>query len=197
MKKAPLIISAVSLVGVIVLFVLVLSGKAGSKGSAENGDESVVTDLKVAYVNTDSVLVNYQMALAMNQEFMKKQQEFNQEFGRKRTDFEKQAVAFQQKVQSGGFLTQDRAVKEQQRLVGQEEEIKRMDYELSNKLAEMEAAINKQLVDSIVNYIKIYNKEHKYHYILSNSGNIIVGDQKFNITKDIVEGLNSRYYATK
>lgn len=194
MKKLPLILSIISIVGVIVLAVVLLTSKPKS---SPKEDGSTTTELKIAYVNTDSVLVNYQLALELNQEFIKKQQEYNNEFARKRTDFEKKATAFQEKVRSGGFLTQERAVKEQEKLLGQEEEIKQLDYDLSNKLSEMEAAINKQLVDSIVSYIKLYNEEHNYSYIFSNSGNIIIGDQQFNISKDILDGLNARYYATK
>lgn len=194
MKKLPLILSIISFVGLMAVAVILLTRKPESN---TKNDNSIPTELKIAYVNTDSVLVNYQLALELNQEFIKKQQEYNTDFGKKRSDFEKKAVAFQEKVRSGGFLTQERAVKEQEKLMGQEEEIKRLDYELSNKLSEMEAAINKQLVDSIVNYIKIYNEEHNYTYILSNSGNIIVGDQHFNISKDILEGLNARYYSKK
>jgi Skp family chaperone for outer membrane proteins len=45
--------------------------------------------------------------------------------------------------------------------------------------------------------VKEYNQKHGYTYIFSNSGNIIVGAQQFNITKDILDGLNSRYAASK
>jgi Skp family chaperone for outer membrane proteins len=57
----------------------------------------------------------------------------------------------------------------------------------------MEREINVQIIDSIVGYVKEYNKKHNYDYIFSNNGNIIVGAQQYNITKDIVEALNNRY----
>lgn len=198
MKKLPLILSIVSLIGVLVLFVLNFIVKADEVESTSNSTVQVNNgDLKIAYVLTDSVLVNYQLAIDLNADFMEKQQQYNVEFGKKRTELEQQAVAFQEKVQRGGFLTEDRAIKERDRILGEEQEMKRMDYELSNKLSEMEQKINVQLVDSIVNYVKEYNKLHNYTYIFSNSGSIIVGAQQFNISKDIVEGLNGRYEKAK
>ncbi|MDA3930041.1 MAG: OmpH family outer membrane protein [Prolixibacteraceae bacterium] len=198
MKKLPLILSIVSLIGVLVLFVLNFTVKADKVESNSNSTVQVNNgDLKIAYVLTDSVLVNYQLAIDLNADFMEKQQQYNAEFTKKRTALEQQAVAFQEKVQRGGFLTEDRAIKERDRILGEEQEMKRMDYELSNKLSEMEQKINVQLVDSIVNYVKEYNKQHNYTYIFSNSGSIIVGAQQFNISKDIVEGLNSRYKKAK
>lgn len=198
MKKLPLILSIVSLVGVVILLVLNLTGNKNNAGDSDSG--SVVLnsgDLKVAYILTDSVLLNYQMAHDLNADFVAKQQQYNNEFGKKRADLEKQASDFQEKLQRGGFLTEDRAIKERDRILGQQQEMQQMDYELSGKLAEMEQKINTQLVDSIVNYVKEYNKKHNYTYIFSNNGNIIVGAQQFNISKQIVDGLNARYEASK
>ncbi|HPR30712.1 MAG TPA: OmpH family outer membrane protein [Prolixibacteraceae bacterium] len=199
MKKLPLYLSILSLVGVVALFLLVLFfspvRKAGSEPDSKN--ESASSDLKVAFLQTDSVLVNYQLAIDLHADFMSKQQQYNTEFNAKRSDLEQKAIAFQEKVQRGGFLTEERAVRERDRLLAQEEEMKQLDYELSAKLAEMEAAINKQLTDSIVAYVREYNRKHGYTYIFSNNGNIIIGAPQCNISKAVLDGLNARYAASK
>jgi outer membrane protein len=199
MKKLPFILSVISLVGVIALTILYLINNSGT--SSENGNKSNSSssggDLKIAYILTDSVLVNYQLALDLHKDYVNQQQQFNADFGKKRQNYENQAVAFQEKIQRNGFLNEDRAMKERDRILGLEEEIKQMDYQLSTKLSQMEAAINQQLADSITNYVKIYNQKHNYTYILSNTGNIIVGDPKHNISKQILDGLNARYKASK
>jgi len=197
MKKLPLLLSVASLAGVIVLFVLNFTGSDKPVSVKSDSTPVAPSDLKVAYILTDSVLINYQLAIDLNAEFVEKQKQYNEEFGKKRANLEQQAAAFQEKLQRGGFLTEERAVKERDRILGEEQEMQRMDYELSNKLAEMEQKINIQLVDSIVSYVKEYNEAHNYTYIFSNNGNIIVGDQQFNISKNIVEGLNRRYEQSK
>jgi outer membrane protein len=199
MKKLSFILSVISLVGVIALAILFLTGNSGNSSENKNksDDSSSGSDIKIAFILTDSVLVNYQLAIDLHKDYMNQQQQFNSDFNKKRQNYEDQATAFQEKLQRGGFLTEDRAVKERDRILGLEEEIKRMDYELSTKLSQMEATINQQLADSITNYVRTYNKKHNYTYILSNTGNIIVGDQKHNISKEILDGLNARYMASK
>ena len=197
MKKLPLILSIIALAGVVVLFVLHFTGNNSETATSKSATVKSSTDLKIAYVLTDSVLVNYQLAIDLNNNFVEKQKQYNDDFARKRADLEMQAQAFQEKLQRGGFLTEDRAVKERDRILAQEQEIQQLNNELSSKLAEMEQKINIQLVDSIVSYVKIFNKKHNYNYIFSNSGNIIIGDQAHNISKDIVDGLNARYAKSK
>lgn len=196
MKKLPLILSVISLAGVLVIAILFffLNGKNGADSNSKSPGQG---DLKIAYILTDSVLVNYQLAIDLQKDFANQQQQFNSDFARKRQNYENQATAFQQKVQRGGFLSEDRAMKERDQILGLEQEIKQMDYELSNKLSQMEASINQRLADSISSYVKEYNKKFNYTYILSNSGNIIVGSQQYNISKPILDGLNARYSARK
>lgn len=199
MKKLPLIISTLALLGVIALFLIVLLGKntCSSNNAIEKSGKTELGNLSVAYILTDSILFNYQLAIDLNTEFVSKQAQFNSDFNKRRANLEKQAVAFQEKLQKGGFLTEERAVSERDRLLMEEQEIQKLDYDLSNKLGEMEQKINLQLIDSIVNYVKEYNKKYNYTYILSNNGNIIVGEQQFNISKDILDGLNARYAKLK
>jgi outer membrane protein len=199
MKKLPVILSVISLVGVLALSILYLVKISG--GSSDNGANSNASssggDLRIAYILTDSVLVNYQLAIDLQKDFQNQQQQFNADFARKRQNYEQQAVAFQEKMQRGSFLSEERAMKERDKIMGLEQEIKQLDYELSAKLSQMEASVNQRLADSITNYVKLYNKKHNYTYILSNSGNIIVGDPKCNISKDILNGLNTRYITSK
>jgi len=195
MKRLPFIASLISLVGVTTLFVSTLT--SCSPKSSDKSPASGSGEIKIAYILTDSVLVNYQMAIDLHQEFMSQQQQYNSDFGKKRESLERQAAAFQDKVQRGGFLNEERAMAERDRLLGQQEEMKRMDYELSSKLSQMEASINQRIADSITSYVKEYNKDHKYTFVLSNSGIIIDADQQYNISKEILDGLNARYKASK
>ena len=53
--------------------------------------------------------------------------------------------------------------------------------------------------DSINAFLKEYNKTHGYSLIFSNTGfdNLLYADSAFNITKEIVDGLNARYSPVK
>jgi len=166
------------------------SGKGGVNAGGEN------SELAIAYIKVDSLAVNYDFAQEMHDGFVKQQEAFTKEYGEKRNRFESQAAAFQEKVQRGGFLSQERAMQERDRLMGEEQQITKLDQELSTKLAQIQADNNKQLLDSIMNYLKIYNKNKKYNYIL-NAGEVLIGDETSNITKEVLVGLNARYSKAK
>ena len=56
-----------------------------------------------------------------------------------------------------------------------------------------------QFRDSINAFLKEYNKTHGYSLIFSNTGfdNLLYADSAFNITEEIVNGLNARYSPVK
>jgi outer membrane protein len=56
----------------------------------------------------------------------------------------------------------------------------------------MQGQINQQIIDSISSFLKSYNANKKFDIIL-NSASMLEGTPKFNITKDVADGLNKRY----
>lgn len=193
MKNTSLILNIVLLVAVVVIYVLhFTSGNSSKPENALVSGPAQLGDMKIAYVKVDSLIVNYDLAQALHDDFTKNQEAYTKEYAKRRTKFEEQAAAFQEKVQRGGFLTEQRAVQERDRLVNEEQEILKLDQELSTKLAEMQNANNQQLVDSLLNYLKEYNKNAKYAYIFNSSG-ILLGDDAHNITKEVLDDMNARY----
>ena len=132
----------------------------------------------------------------MHDGFTKQQESYTKEYGEKRSRFEAQAQTFQEKVQRGGFLTQETAMQERDRLMAEEQQITKLDQELSAKLSQIQADNNKQLLDSIMNYLKTFNKDKKYNYIF-NAAEVLIGDESHNITKEVLVGLNARYSKIK
>jgi outer membrane protein len=197
MKNASLILNIVLVVAVLVIYILHFNSKNSNETvTGDSGQPVSQSDLRIAYVKVDSLIVNYELAQELHDSFTKNQEAYTKEYAEKRTTFEKQATAFQEKVQRGGFLTQDRAIQERDRLMGQEQEIQRLDQELSTKLSEMQAKNNQQLIDSLMKYLEEYNADKKYSYIL-NAGDILIGDEAHNITKTVLETMNARYNENK
>lgn len=194
MKKTSLFVNAILALAIVVLYVLHFgSANKGNIGTSESKQPNKTGNgLKVAYLKMDSLLLNYELALDLHDEFTKKQAAYNNEFGEKRNEFEKQALAFKDKLQRGGFLTQERAIQERDRLAGQEKEIQKLDMELSGKLAEIQQQNNQQLFDSINNYLKVYNETQNYTYIV-NGSSVLIGEEGLNITGEVLKALNDRY----
>jgi len=193
MKGSSLIVSIILAVAVVVLFILHFADT--DRGTEAEGSE-IQSDtsgaIRIAYVKADSVILNYDLSQDLHDDFTKKQEAYTTEYGQKRQTFENEAAAFQEKVQRGGFLTEQRALQERDRLVGREQEIIQLDQDLSSKLAELQAANNQQILDSLMNYLNKYNADKKYDYIF-NAANILIGREADNITAEVLTALNQRY----
>lgn len=196
MKGTSLIVSIVLFVAVAVLYILHFTGGA-KNGSGSNSDNAVINrdGLRIAYVKADSIILNYKLAEDLHDDFTKKQEAYAGEYATRRKSFEKDAAAFQEKVQRGGFLSEQRAVQERDRLVGMEQEILKMDQELSAKLGEMQNTNSQQVLDSLLSALKQFNANKKYDYIL-NGSSVLVGGEGDNITAEVLKQMNSKYTAT-
>ena len=193
MKNTSLILNIVLVVAVIVIYVLHFTSQKPTEGSsAELQTAATAAGQKIAYIKVDSLIMNYDLAKDLHDTFTKNQDAYTKEYATKRSSFEKKAADFQEKVQNGGFLTQERAIQERDRLMNEQQEIQKLDQELSGKLNDLQSAHNEQLIDSLMNYLKVYNFDKKYNYIF-NGTDILIGDEAHNITKEVLDGMNARY----
>ncbi len=194
MKGSSLIVSIVLFVAVAVLYVLQFAGSCSVDEASDpnNGGNVERGGLKIAYIKADSIIMNYDLSQDLHDEFTKKQEAYTTEYGTKRQSFEKDAAAFQDKLQRGGFLTEQRAVQERDRLLGMEQEVQKMDKELSTKLADLQAKNSKLILDKLMEHLKELNAEKKYDYIF-NGSNILIGDEAANLTAEVLKALNEKY----
>ncbi len=191
MKKST-IFNIITALAIVVLYTLHFLNTNKNKTSQPIQSESPSKTLSIAYVKMDSMLFSYELAKKLNAEFSEKQEAYKKEYADKRIKFENEAAAFQEKLQHGGFLTEDHAKQEQERLLGVKQDIEKLDYDLTQKLSEMQSAINQQISDSIGSFLKGYNATKHYDFIF-NSATMLEGSPRFNITKEVLQGLNARY----
>lgn len=190
--KNSTIVSVVLGIAIAVLYLLHFTGGRSIIADKGQNSDGTVKSVSIAYVKMDSVLFTYELAKKLTANLQSNQESFKKEYSLKRIKFEKEAASFQEKVQRGGFLTDERAKLEQERLMGQQQEVERLDAELTQKLNEMQSQINQQIIDSISSFLKSYNADKKYDIIL-NSASMLEGTPKYNITKYVATGLNKRY----
>ena len=195
MKGTSLVVSAVLFVAVAVLYVLHFTGSSANEGTPINAAAGT-GGLKIAYIKADSVLLNYTLSQDLHDEFTKQQEAFTTEYGTKRQSFEKEAGAFQERLQRGGYATEERAVQERDRLLGKEQELQKLDQELSTKLAKIQQDNNNKILDNMMDYLERYNEKAGYDYIL-NGANVLIGPETTNITADVLKALNEEYDVAK
>lgn len=201
MKNLSLIINAVLAIAVIVLFVKVFS--TGTKGDkqlqvtrAENG---AVSHLPIAYINVDSLLLNYNFAKEANESLIKKQEDSRLNINTKARQLQTEMTEFQRKLENNAFLSRERAEQEQTRLMKKQQDLQELDGQLSQQLMQVQQKMSEQLRDTINAFLKHYNKDNKYEFILSNtsSDNILHAGEAYDITPEVTKLLNERFAAKK
>ena len=76
--------------------------------------------------------------------------------------------------------------------MGIEQEVTKLDQDLSAKLADLQATNNQQVLDSLMSCINDLNANKKYDYIF-NATNILIGKEADNITAEVLKIMNDRY----
>ena len=193
MKRLKHLASALAAVAVIVMFSQ-CAGQSNSQAPT-TGSAGTLTGMKVAYVEIDTLLSKYNFCIDLNEVMVKKSENVRLTLNQKAKDLDKQKEEFQTKYQNNAFLSQERAQQEYNRIAKLEQDLQ----ELSNKLQQELLSENEKnsllLRDSINSFLKEYNSIHGYSLIFSNTGfdNLLFADKSYDITAEIVEGLNARY----
>ncbi|MDR3219731.1 MAG: OmpH family outer membrane protein [Dysgonamonadaceae bacterium] len=200
MNRTNYIISGVLAVAILVLFFLLFSKKEGSSNpeSGVNAD-SIGYKLPIAYIRTDSLIKNYQFYLDMNESIMKKLENGRVAFNQRRTALEKQVQDYYQKAQANAYLTPERQQQEEARLNKQQNDLVEYQSRLQEELAIEQDRINKQVQDTILSALKVFNTPVKYQFIFGSIENstIFYAEDSYDITKEVVTFLNARYKPIK
>jgi outer membrane protein len=153
----------------------------------------------VAYIDTDSLLRQYQLAIFLQEQLLKKEEKSRTDFNEQAKKLQTQMNEFQRKVQNNGFLSRERAEQEQQNLMVKDQDLKNLNAKLSNELMVEQESLNRQLRDTLTSYLEEFNKDGRYKLILSNtmSDNVLYSAPGVNITQTVADALNSRYEASK
>ncbi len=206
MNKIQIIISSVFATCIVALFVLVFVFQFG--GKKNNTPELVQVDevLPIAVVNTDSILQHYTLAVESTEQLMTSYENSTvkldnqaRAFQKEYETFQRDVLDFQRKLEANAFLSRERAESEQKRLQNKEQQLlkKQQDLEalrqkLSNDFMEQQNVLNKQLADSVQQFLREYNADGHYHLIVNDAVvmNKVAG---YDITNEVIEGLNARY----
>ncbi|SFF09891.1 OmpH family outer membrane protein [Thermophagus xiamenensis] len=200
MKNISIVLNAILLIAVATLFFIVLSDDKKSSQDA-NIDGSGVQDgaFPIAYINTDSLLISYEYAQFLNEELLKQEESSRADFNERARIFQDDMRAFQRKIQNNAFLSLERAQKEEQRLREQEQKLKELNNKLSAELMEKQNKMNRELRDTITNFLQEYAQAKSLKLVLSNTlgDNILYAEKVLDITDEVVSILNERYQKSK
>ena len=161
--------------------------KANASAKAAAGD------MKIAYVEVDSIMSQYKFCKEYSLILQKKGQNIQNTLAQKQQALQAAAANFQQKVQQNAY-TREQAEGVNASLQKQSNDLQMLNQRLSAEFQNETDQFNKALRDSIQHYLASYNKDKKYSIIFSKQGdNLLYADKAYDITNEIVAGLNKAY----
>lgn len=198
MKHINTIVNVVLAVGLIVLYILHFTGpcKVSSAVKIVGSDSTSLSgQLPIAYINVDSLLLNYNYSKDLNEVLIRKRENAQATLTEKARKLDAEMKEFQRKRENNAFLSEQSFKSQQQALLKKQQDLQLLEESLTQQLGKEQQKMNEQLRDSIYKFLQEYNKDKKYQMILSNTmnDNIMVADNAYNITNEVVEMLNSKY----
>jgi outer membrane protein len=194
MKKLSLIVCS----GLLAIGTLSCN-KADNKGTASASTTTSKTEVekKTVYVNTDSLLANYQFYKDAQKEFENKGYRLQVDLGQRERSLQGELQAIQQRAQT---MTQAELQGADMMLKKKGAELQQYSQQRQSALAEEQAKKMQELYKNIREYVKKHNAENNFEFVLGYTtagGGILYADESADRTKQIVEGLNKEYAETK
>lgn len=197
MKIANIVTNVVLVAAVAVLFVLHFAGNGKSEGKSETAASAIMatpSDISIAFFSMDSVMSQWDLYFEYQQELGQKQSELESDFaGRTETFY--QSVQDARYKMERGLVTRSEAEQLQQQLATEEQNLMTLQNQYSAQLQEEGMVKNRKMLDMIERYVAELSKTRGYSYVYSYQfgGNLIYGAKPYDITSEVVNGLNEKY----
>lgn len=154
--------------------------------------------IKIAYVEVDSLMSQYNFAKDYSVTLQRKSTNARNTLTQKGNQLQAAVDNFQKKLNNNGFTSREQAESQQAAIQRQQRDLQALQARLEGELANETQQFNEALRDSLNNFLVQYNKAKKYDIILSRAGdNILYANKKYDITQDVINGLNKRYKGEK
>ena len=125
-------------------------------------NDSTQAGLKIAYIEVDSLMTQFEFAKEKSAELEKKSLNARNTLNQKGNQLQAAANNFQQKLQNNGFTSREQAESVQAALQKQQNDLAALQARLENELASEQQKFLQALQDSLNNFLTIYNKDKKF-----------------------------------
>jgi outer membrane protein len=197
MKNGLLIFNIVLLALIGVLFYLHFSGnKTKVKSDTIVAGKNVeAQDFKIAYFEMDSLESSFELVKEVKNELGKKEEAINNELSRMEKNYRNKVTSYQQQ---GATMTQVQSENAQRDVMQMQQNMQTRKQALDNEYQEFYMRKMKQVKTEIENFLQQYNNDKGYSYIFAyEPGLFYYRDTAYNITNDVIRGLNEQYTKKK
>jgi outer membrane protein len=162
----------------------------------KNISEEDFTNLKIAFVNSDTVSTHYLFAKDVQKSLLKKQSSAKNQVKNKYNEYQRMVDDYQQ---SAKIMGQSEAEEKAQKIGLLENEIMQLEQSLNQKLSSEELQLTTDYVTQTNVYMQKIGKQLGYDYVLSYrlGGEMLYANPNLDITNEVIIMLNNEYKSNK
>jgi outer membrane protein len=189
------IISGIFAVALIVLYILHFTARPSDNQITRvvaPGDSIVA--LPIAFVNIDSLLLNYHFAQDLNEKLMTQEESIRATLTQRERNIAAAITEFNRRIETNAFMG-DRAQQEANRIQRMEQDAQQLAQRLMGEFQMEQMHLNMRMEDTIQVRINQFNAVRGFDVIFGNVGSstILYANQKYDITQELIDFLNSSY----
>ena len=192
MKNVSLILNGILLVAVGVLYFLHFSGKkSGSVSSI-----TAPTDLKFAYIKSDSVLKNYDYLKEMGTILDAKAKKLDQDLQNRGQSLQNEITSYQRNI---GNLTIGQAKALEEDLGKKQQNFRLYQQSVEQELGNDQQKLREALYGRITKFLNKYADGSSIQVVLKfdQTSDVLYGTPGIDISQDVIKGLNDDYKIEK
>lgn len=199
MKSLNTALSVVLLIAVVFLFYREFSNKT-EKSAQQSEAEAIASkdfsNLRIAYINYDSLVVRYDYHKELKEKLEKEAKALETELARRSKIFQEDVAILQQRASE---LSEERLQSAQMELQQKQQELMMYRDQQTQRLAEQEQELTSLLRDDLDDVLKQIREEYELDLIFSydSRSDLLAADEGLNVTESVLNRLNEKYKASK
>ncbi|OQP61977.1 hypothetical protein A3860_30255 [Niastella vici] len=192
MKNISTILSILALALIGVLFYLHFSKGTAPKKATVTADKNAANNFAIAYFDIDSLQEHYDYFKDVSGDIKKKENAMNAELNDLTNKYQRTIKKWQEK---GNNITQSEGEQAQREVGLLQQQYQQRKGELEQEMQKLQVDRMSELRKQVEEFLKDYNKDKRFSYILSYEPGFIIyyKDSAYNITGDLISGLNTQY----
>ena len=195
MKNFTPVLNIVLVVAIAVLFYLHFASPKREVVPAGTSKTVPSGSFRIAYFEVDSIQNQFEYFQEVRTELETKAQANSKVLGDLKNTFANKYQEFQKIAQS---LSQTELASKQQELMQMEKAFQGKEKMMGDEMQDMQFKKMQDVKKKIEDYLKDYNKDKGYAFIFSSSPDLMyLKDSLYDITPDVVRGLNALYKKKK
>jgi len=202
-NKGLLVCNIVLLIGLVMIYIFHFTGIGAKNPNRVNPNASMPViaedgQLKIAFVDSDSLLAKYQYAIDLQEELNKYKDAQEKSYQQQMTKFQND---YQNYLKTGENMTLSQQQATEAELKQRADKLATLEQELAAKVMQKQMDSNIELLNRIFAFVREYNADNQQFDIILrktfNDSPSLYMNPAMDITDEIIEGLNNEYKEVK